>query len=643
MSANLPPTFHQAASRPQRWLWVWPRVALLCFGLAVISLLIYTRSEERAAQRSVLINDVLWAEQNLHFQFEQTEDRARALALAAANGAIEQGGFHDRAILMVNGEAGVIGLATVDLGGQLRLQAGASLPERDLWQATLEYAAATGRPAYSRPIMQGSDAVLVLAVADGDARVLVLISLAKLINHQIPWWFATKYRVSILDIAGNTIASKSRIDAGREALSHQIPLEPPGQGLSMRVTAYRMPGNTIQQLLSAAVLVLAAAVLYSWWRLRRHVQGRLTAEAALQSEHAFRKAMEDSLTVGMRARDMEGRIVYVNPAFCKMLGFSEQQLLGAGPPYPYWDPDGMERHQRQHEEVRAGRAPLSGYEARFQHRDGHKVDVLVYTAPLIDAQGVQRGWMSSLIDVTERRRIEALSRAQEEKLQQVARLTAMGEMASTLAHELNQPLMALSSYASAAKQLANQPEQRSLLDSTLDKLSEQSQRAAQVVRRIREFVRKRSPELESCQLQTLIDETLALIGSDAQSQGIRLVVHMPDKPLSLHADRILLEQALLNLLRNAMDASAGMPLERREVVLQIQVSEAQIEVAVIDRGCGIAPEQAAHLFEAFHTTKPLGMGMGLSICRSIIEKHHGTLAYRPNPDGGAIFHFSLPR
>jgi two-component system sensor histidine kinase DctS len=618
-------------------------VALVLFAAAVISLLLYTRNEARQSERSVLINDVLWAEQALHFQFEQTEDRARALATAAATGAIDPGGFHDRAMLMVNGEAGVMGLATLDLNGQVRLQAGAALPDRRSWQGALEFAAATGRPSYSRPIRLGRETLIALAVADGDARVVLLISLPRLIDRQIPWWFATKYGLTILDIDGNRLASKSNVDAGRETLNHEIPLDPPGQGLSMRVSAYRKGGNSIQQLLVASVLLLAAAVLISWWRLRRHVQRRLVAETALRSEHAFRKAMEDSLTIGMRARDLDGRIVYVNPAFCKMVGYGEDTLLGTMPPYPYWDPDGMERHQRQHEAVLAGRAPMSGYETRFRHRDGHLVDVVVYTAPLIDATGKQRGWMSSLIDVTERKRIEALTREQEAKLQQTTRLTAMGEMASTLAHELNQPLMALSSYASAAKQLAMQPEQRGLLDSTLDKIAEQAQRAAQVIRRVREFVRKRSPELEACDINDVIDDAVGLIEADAAARGIRLTAHLLAEPLVLQADRILLEQVLINLVRNGMDACADQPAERRTVTISAMATPEQLHIEVVDTGCGISPEQAAHLFEAFHTTKPMGMGIGLSICRSIIENHRGKLTFTPNPAGGAMFHFTLPR
>jgi two-component system sensor histidine kinase DctS len=643
MTSFTPAVLRDQAAKSSRLVWVWPRVALLLLGVALLSLLLYMRGAEQAVERSVLISDVLWAEQTLHFQFDQTEDKARAIASAAALGAMDQGGFRDRSALLLNGDSGVIGLATLDLGGQLRFQAGAQLPPRAQWQGAVDYAAATGRPAYARPQVIAGEAVVMLALAEGDARAVVMISLNRLLNRQIPWWFAAKYRLSLLDLDGRAIASKSNVEAGQETLSYQLPLDPPGHGISMRIAAYSKAGSPAQRVLLTLVAVLAAVVLFSWWRLRRHVQGRLQAEAALRSEHAFRKAMEDSLTIGMRARDMAGRIVYVNPAFCKMVGFDEAELLNTTPPYPYWDREDLARHQRQHDAVVAGLAPLDGYETRFRRKDGQLVDVVVYTAPLIDASGQQRGWMSSVIDVTERRRIEALTRAQEEKLQLTTRLTAIGEMASTLAHELNQPLMALSSYASAAKQLAQAPEQRSLLDPTLDKIAEQAQRAAQVIRRVREFVRKRTPEFETCAINSVVEDAVALIEADANNRGVRIGVSMSADGVSLRLDRILIEQVLINLIRNAIEACEGLPAEHRQVQIEVESSDVMVGVRVLDRGCGIDAEQALHLFEAFHTTKPMGMGIGLSICRSIIEHHRGKLGYVPNPQGGAIFHFSLPR
>ena len=154
--------------------------------------------------------------------------------------------------------------------------------------------------------------------------------------------------------------------------------------------------------------------------------------------------MEDSLLVGMRARDLEGRIVYVNPALCEMLGYTAEELVGRMPPYPYWHPEDLDKHWRDNEAVVTGKAALNGFESRVRHRDGHDVYTMVYTAPLLDASGKQSGWMSSVVDISAQKQAEERQRSQQAQLQKATRLLSLGEMASTLAHELNQPLMALS-------------------------------------------------------------------------------------------------------------------------------------------------------------------------------------------------------
>ncbi len=638
-----PPRYSFFSPRQGHWLWFWPRIALVLFIAAVSGLLWYSAREEREAQRIVLINDVLWAEQNLQFQFDQTEERLRGIASADQERALTESDFRGRLNLLMSGNPSVIGAQVYGADGHLRFASGASLgADTAALAATIELAHATGRPTYSTLFWIGHEACVVATVPVGDEIAVALISLPRLVAQQVPWWFATKYRLTLSDADGVVLASKSRVEAGTEGLSYQLAFDPPGHGLLLRVTAYDTGSSVMQKLLIVSVVALALAVLFSWWRLRRHIQGRLAAEAALREEHAFRKAMEDSLSVGMRARDMEGRIVYVNPAFCKMVGYRQEELIGMLPPYPYWDPDALERHKHQNAAVLSGLAPLTGFESRIRHRDGHYVDTMIYTTPLIDAHGRQRGWMSSVLDITERKRSEHFTRQQEEKLQQTARLTSMGEMASTLAHELNQPLMAMSSYASAAKQLANNGEQRELLVGTLDKIADQAHRAAQIVRRIREFVRRRTPHHEPCDLNALIDDAVGLIEADARARGMRITSELDRKLPAIQADHILLEQVLINLIRNGMDASANQPAARRTIEVSSRRDGDMVQVSVADAGLGITDDAVEHLFEAFYTTKSLGMGLGLSICRSVIENHHGRLWFEPRDGGGTIFHFTLP-
>jgi two-component system, LuxR family, sensor histidine kinase DctS len=160
--------------------------------------------------------------------------------------------------------------------------------------------------------------------------------------------------------------------------------------------------------------------------LEQRVQER-TSE--LQQAHAFRKAMEDSLLVGMRARDMDGRIIYVNPALCEMTGYSATELIGALPPYPYWHPDDLDKHWDDNHATLHGQAEQTGFESRMRHRDGHDVSIIIYTAPLIDGYGRQTGWMSSVVDISEAKRAEARERLHEQQLQHAGRLASLGEIA----------------------------------------------------------------------------------------------------------------------------------------------------------------------------------------------------------------------
>ncbi|MES1162478.1 MAG: PAS domain S-box protein, partial [Rhizobacter sp.] len=182
------------------------------------------------------------------------------------------------------------------------------------------------------------------------------------------------------------------------------------------------------------------------WMLRRQVIDVSRAEAAWRTEAAWRSAMEDSLTVGLRARDLEGRIVYVNRALADLVGYAPEELVGLKPPMPYWPPDSIEAAMLRHRRNLAGDAPRGGYEARWRHRDGHPIEIILFEAPLVDAAGQHIGWMGSIVDITDRKRLEERERRHTDTMAHHARLTMLGEIASTLAHELNQPLTAISSY-----------------------------------------------------------------------------------------------------------------------------------------------------------------------------------------------------
>ena len=401
--------------------------------------------------------------------------------------------------------------------------------------------------------------------------------------------------------------------------------------------------------LGLALLLLGT--LYARLQMRRLAEQRVARSeletrvrertGELQQAHAFRQAMEDSLLVGMRARDLSGRIVYVNPALCEITGYTSDELMGRLPPYPYWDPDDMEKHWRDNDAAMSGRAALTGFESRILHKDGHEVYTMIYTAPLIDAVGQHSGWMSSVVDITEQKRAEARQRLHEKQLQHSGRLASLGEMASTLAHELNQPLMALSNFASAAQAFAQQGNQP-LLVSSLEQIMVQAQRSSDIVQRVRTIGRQTTQGVEACAIKDIVNNVLTLLQPEMRQQHTRAVIHLKEPLPAISGDRVLLEQVLLNLILNGLQAMQETPPKDRKVEISVTHNEQSVCLIVADNGPGIPPASASHLFEPFFTTKPDGLGLGLNICRTIIESHGGHLTFENGTSGGAVFSVQIP-
>ena len=217
-----------------------------------------------------------------------------------------------------------------------------------------------------------------------------------------------------------------------------------------------------------------------------------------------------------------------------------------------------------------------------------------------------------------------------------------------LAHELNQPLAAISSYTTGALNVLGRARERGqavdagLLQPALEQASLQAQRAGQIIRSVHEFVKKREPQRQQIGIQALVEGIYALIELQALKFYVVLETHIaPDLPC-VSADRMMLEQVLLNLTRNGIEAMQDIAPGRRLLRISATHEQGQVCVAVTDQGHGIAPEVAERLFSRFFSTKPEGMGMGLSVCRSAVEFHGGSLKHAANPDGGTIFSFSLP-
>ncbi|HQU78509.1 MAG TPA: PAS domain S-box protein [Azonexus sp.] len=647
------------SSRRLRWLLALPKFGVVLLLAAVITLLWLLQQNELEEERLSLIKDVLWLEQNLRFHLGNNEEQLQQLASDLGNQPDRKQLFRVRANHLLKNNPDISQIVWFDPRRKVIDALPAALPadsELEVFgppvtQKAFELASRLGKRVYSEPFfLSGNVGHFALAVpvfADRELAGMLVVnySIDGLLNNLVPWWFAEKYRVVVVDDNEVQFAAKSNIE-GVPSISYELPFEPPGYGLKFRVTTYQSAGNPLQRLLAGAILVLAAGVFWSLWIVRDLMKKRSQAEEALRAEHALRSAMEDSLTVGMRARDLTGRIIYVNPAFCRMTGFSSDELVDRSPPMPYWVPEQLGETMAVHQAVLAGEAPPDGFEITFRRKDGEHFQALIYEAPLIDSTGRHTGWMASVLDVTERRRAEELARQQQEQLQFTSRLVTLGEMASTLAHELNQPLAAIASYNTGCLNLlANENFDMRDIRQALEKLGVQAQRAGRIIRRVHDFVRKSEPKRAPCALGEIIEDCVGFVEAEARKRHVHIETALPELPLVL-ADRLMLEQVLLNLIRNGMEAMAGTPEARRMLRVSAEPGSGEVIVAIADNGCGIAPEVREKLFTAFFTTKPEGMGVGLSICRSIIEFHRGRLWAEDNshsPTGsGTIFKFTLP-
>ena len=453
--------------------------------------------------------------------------------------------------------------------------------------------------------------------------------------------------------------------ASRTFVARQL-LDLPGTTFVVRMESRLGTPALFPNILTALVAAMALALMAVLFLLGRDMRRRLQAENDLGEALAFRKAMEDSLLTGLRARDLQGRITYVNPAFCKMVGVDAQELLNQSMPSLYWPPELASVYQRRQEMRLAGNhLPREGHESVFMRKDGTRFPVLIMEAPLINALGKHTGWMSAILDVSEQRRTEEVSRASHDRLQASARLAMVGEMASLLSHELNQPLAAISSYATGSLNLladastGDQPPDAPALSDDLrlamGRIAEQAERAGKVIKSVHDFVRRSERVREAVAPRALLDAIMPLVILQARKLGVRISLQVDETCPPVLCDRTMVEQVLLNLARNGMQAmhssdETGQPalaLSGKVLTLRIRPAASNahsqwIEFAVIDQGDGISAEVARQLFTPFFTTKKEGMGLGLSLCRTVIEQHGGFLGYESVQPQGTIFSFTLP-
>ena len=603
----------------------------------------------------------------------------------------------------------------------------------------------------------------------------VIYSIPSLLAHELPQKISDKYKVSLTNPYGQELATTSTRSILPNEKFKELLLDPPGHSLSIRIYEGPITDSLANQSLTWLTIGLAGlallGVLGSWQSAKK----RNAAQHALYEEVSFRRAIENSVAVGMRVTDLKGKITYVNPAFCRLVGYEMSEIMGRLPPYPYWPEEDIPELINRQQRILNGESTLGdkAAEMRLRHKEGYLFYIRSSVAPLLDQNEQQTGWMFCLTDIseskraqeelalsherfttvlesldisisvfapqlqqllfanrhykklfgnrskghlrlgqydvaephappppklehhlieqapdiqevhlqkegkwfevrqqyiqwvdghiahlqiatdiTERRHTEQLARKQEQELQFVSRLVTMGEMASSLAHELNQPLSAISNYCFGAITLLqnSQEIESKKFEEIFKKTLAQATRAGLIIKRIRSFVKRSEPKLQVSTIDQIITNTLELIET---TNPIHIEVIKPNVLPDIYADPILIEQVLLNLIKNAAEAMTELVLNSEVPpiilleVLPVLPHSGQIEITVTDHGPGISEENMSQLFKSFYTTKPNGMGMGLNICRSIIEMHGGKLWAKNSYDEygiccGCVFHISLP-
>ena len=481
---------------------------------------------------------------------------------------------------------------------------------------------------------------------------LVTYGLQPLLAERLGNSFGRRNEVSFTEADGTRLAISGTHRRGLRLLTAQQLVDLPGNTLVLRMDSRRGEPNLFPNVLTALVTAMSIALITVMVLLVKDSRRRLKAERDLADALAFRKAMEDSLVTGLRARDLQGRISYVNPAFCDMVGLPAHALIGHNAPMPYWPPEMVDEYkQRQAIRLAGNVPPREGFESVFMRADGTRFPVLIIEAPLINTQGQQSGWMGAVIDISEQRRIEEVSRASQERLQATARLATVGEMASLLSHELNQPLAAIASYANGSLNLLKDPDalaqSQDDVHMALRRIAEQAGRAGRVINSVHDFVRRRDQAREAVAPHALIDAILPLVNLQARKLQVNVVTRVEPRLPAVWCDRTMVEQVLLNLARNGMQAMDRPECTGRVLVLQAKraASNAEqrwVELSVTDVGTGIAPEVAEQLFTPFFTTKAEGMGLGLSLCRTVVEQHGGHLEFEAQATKGTVFRFTLP-
>lgn len=398
------------------------------------------------------------------------------------------------------------------------------------------------------------------------------------------------------------------------------------------------PANLIDTLI---FLALAPAFGFAGSTLNRSIAAAAEALRRLEESEAHLRSILETVPDGMVVIDDQGQIRSFSSAAERLFGWTAGEAIGRNvsmlmpPPYREQHDGYLDRYKATGERriIGVGRIVVG------VRKDGSTFPIELSVGEV--RSGGQRLFTGFIRDLTERESAERRLRDMQSELTHVSRLTALGEMASALAHELNQPLSAIANYVKGSERLlASEPADKAKIQGALSSAAEQALRAGQIIRRLRDFVAKGESERRIESLPKLLEEAGALAMIGATERGVRMRIEVSREVDLVLADRVQVQQVVLNLMRNAIDAMEHSPV-RELLVAAAATRDDMVEVTVMDTGPGIAPEIADHLFQPFMTTKATGMGIGLSISRTIVESHGGRIWTEARKEGGTAFHFTL--
>ena len=374
-------------------------------------------------------------------------------------------------------------------------------------------------------------------------------------------------------------------------------------------------------------------------RLVTEVNNDITEERRGREARLYLASIVELSDDAIIGKTLDGIVRTWNQAAERMFGYAADEIIGH-PITVLHPPDRRHEAAMILERLRNGER-LRHYETVRLRKDGSEIAVSLSISPILNSSGQIIGASKIVRDITQERRSQSRIEELQAELVHVARLSTMGQMASAIAHELNQPLTAVSNYAGALNRLlAGGSANPGRVRETVERIRQQTSRAGEVIRRLRDHVAKRGTTRRQEDVNAVVKEAvdLALIGT--RHQGVRTLLQFDEAVGTAMIDSIQIGQVMINLVRNAVEAMEAS--ERRELIVATHRADGSVDIMVTDSGSGIAPEVADRLFQPFVTSKAAGLGLGLSICREIVEAHGGRLTALPGASGGTVFTVRLP-